>query len=577
MFAERPTRAARWLSRSIEGVCGVTPDVESSKAACQRTSKGFFKLNASVTSQGWLVAAAVCLDHCQQCERCHIVSLSLRYGDCSWFDRDACTPPLQLLPTGFRSAPAARTDRTLLPPSNTSAPRHWAGVGGRLAKLNRNEGDFLDKSQDKLIGAANKGTVAVTGVMELPLVPSPAPQLLVGLISGNPSRRAVLRSTWVGEVQRSGTARVRFVVGKEAPDGERPDVFVVGVAENQPLQGGPSGGTDGTLLTGALTWTQYAKVVAFIRYAATQPEPLIAKGDDDVFVVPQMLDTYVRLLLETSRNEGDADLVAGVFEWYSWKPATMAAKAWGQARQRSALLSDRSGSLVEARCSHYTCNCSAGGGGWLWDGWELHEAPAQDNHPARAASSACVGPQAFPKGPLKMLTAGTVRWLVGSARFVADTRYAEQLLGGTPVAEAGEWAAQLRLRRTERARRVELSEDAQMGYWLAAHPSLRYVHFSQFRAWLASRSHFSRRGLRCLLSVHQMPEDEMASVLREMQGLWAASHVLHVHTSCSARPPCDPLLTMCAHLPGQRVCRVYARLNGSVSSPSSRMLHSLTC
>lgn len=35
----------------------------------------------------WIAAAQLCLQWCLECFRCHHVSLSLEYRDCSWFQR----------------------------------------------------------------------------------------------------------------------------------------------------------------------------------------------------------------------------------------------------------------------------------------------------------------------------------------------------------------------------------------------------------------------------------------------------------------------------------------------------------
>ena len=88
--------------------------------------------------------------------------------------------------------------------------------------------------------------------------------------------------------------------------------------------------------------TTYWKLADFLTYAATQPEPMIARGDDDVLISPRMLIAHARLLLTLPQlpaaaaadtRRGDAAVrqrvpyvFAGVFEWYSWAPATLAAK-----------------------------------------------------------------------------------------------------------------------------------------------------------------------------------------------------------------------------------------------------------
>lgn len=126
---------------------------------------------------------------------------------------------------------------------------------------------------------------------------------------------------------------------------------------------------------GATSWTQFAKIVAFLRLAAQRPEPLVAKArsrldlaldlpmipsqsfsasprplstipaplrehsllraspfagqqaDDDIFVQPQLLHAHAALLLDRT-HRGAEHLVAGVFEYYSWMPQVAASSAW---------------------------------------------------------------------------------------------------------------------------------------------------------------------------------------------------------------------------------------------------------
>lgn len=96
-------------------------------------------------------------------------------------------------------------------------------------------------------------------------------------------------------------------------------------------------------------------MTGWLRWSASQPEPLIGKCDEDVLVVPPMLEAYATLLCNMSLHAGQAMLggrepaqvLAGVFEWYSWAPATLAAKVitavvgWaGRSYQRGLACSD---------------------------------------------------------------------------------------------------------------------------------------------------------------------------------------------------------------------------------------------
>jgi hypothetical protein len=61
--------------------------------------------------------------------------------------------------------------------------------------------------------------------------------------------------------------------------------------------------------------TTYWKLVAWLQYASTQPEPMIGRADDDVFISPRMLVAHTRLLLEHASHPRSPLLFAGVFEW----------------------------------------------------------------------------------------------------------------------------------------------------------------------------------------------------------------------------------------------------------------------
>ena len=100
--------------------------------------------------------------------------------------------------------------------------------------------------------------------------------------------------------------------------------------------------------------TTYWKLAAFLRYAATQPEPMVARGDDDVLISPRMLVAHAQLLLTlpggppareaesrwavaAAGGEGGVGgavrrvpyVFAGVFEWYSWRQGTLHSTGFG--------------------------------------------------------------------------------------------------------------------------------------------------------------------------------------------------------------------------------------------------------
>ena len=125
-----------------------------------------------------------------------------------------------------------------------------------------------------------------------------------------------------------------------------------------------------------------------------------------------------------------AHVYGGVFEWFSWRPASLHAVAWGRRRHHAAWAN--SPSLVNQSCGEYHCNCSPGGAGWIWDGWDIRQARRMASRAVGGAQalSVCVGPYAFPKGNFKFLSGAAVRWVVRSWRFERDVRHAARLFGG---------------------------------------------------------------------------------------------------------------------------------------------------
>ena len=125
---------------------------------------------------------------------------------------------------------------------------------------------------------------------------SASPFLLLGLVSATQSRRDALRCTWVKALMAEdmgGAARVKFVVGEGALDTARADVLAVPVAEQmlvRKLKGGARKRIRG--VSSYSTYSLYLKTIHFMRYAATQREPAVLLGDDDIFVQPHALLFY---------------------------------------------------------------------------------------------------------------------------------------------------------------------------------------------------------------------------------------------------------------------------------------------
>ena len=218
----------------------------------------------------------------------------------------------------------------------------------------------------------------------VPLPRYGAPMLLLGILSGSAPRREVLRCTWMrNPALAEGGVRILFVVGKLSAESS-PDVLPVDVKEgafmrskNDKANETRSFDPKKLIRTGSVT--TYWKLVAWLRYATTAPEPMIARADDDVFISPRMLISHARLLLK-ARGEL---VYAGVFEWYSWRTRTLMSTGFGLSAGAS-----------RTRRRKWR-NCTASGAG-------------------SAPDDPCTGPVAFAKGPLVMYSRAAVRAVVAS-------------------------------------------------------------------------------------------------------------------------------------------------------------------
>ena len=94
-------------------------------------------------------------------------------------------------------------------------------------------------------------------------------------------------------------------------------LFVVGEAEAEAAADLLKvAATDGGHARGARTRkgskSAYLKLSYFLRYAATQPEPVVGRADDDSFVSLAAVQAYAAVLRKASTS-----FYAGVFEWYN--------------------------------------------------------------------------------------------------------------------------------------------------------------------------------------------------------------------------------------------------------------------
>ena len=232
-----------------------------------------------------------------------------------------------------------------------------------------------------------------------------------------------------------------------------------------------------------------------------QPEPLVALADDDVLISIRMLAEVARLLVSelhghdgqrTARQSGDASedlhLYVGRMEWYSWHDRTLVSSGWSG-----------TGLAKAVRLAQETWrNCSPTGAGWTWTGWAFQDASADAAVATDASRDSCVGPLAFAKGPLTIVSRAAARWLVEQPSFVRDVAVSEAMTSPTWREGVREHPSLL----TEPGSRAVL-EDVQIGYWLVRDPQLRVV---------------------------QLPSDMWADGLRQVRvGLIACS----IPTACS--------------------------------------------
>ena len=87
-----------WLKVTHLGYCGRT---HADTGCNPRSRRGSWTLQQRDTLS-WHTAAHACLALCSSCKRCHHISVSLNFHDCSWFE--TC-PEQHVDVNGFRSGP----------------------------------------------------------------------------------------------------------------------------------------------------------------------------------------------------------------------------------------------------------------------------------------------------------------------------------------------------------------------------------------------------------------------------------------------------------------------------------------
>ena len=330
------------------------------------------------------------------------------------------------------------------------------------------------------------------------------PLLLLGIMSGNSARRRMLRCHWLRAPRRIlARMRVRFVVGLthvtlRSEWEEEPESWElrVNVSEGVRLWRRPDLRRH-QAFTG--TFSTYFKQAAFLRFAATQPEPMVGRADDDAFISPHMLLAYATLL-----NRMPYAAYAGVFEWISWRPLRLEATgfSYGLAEARG-----------RAKAPHRNCS---------------RQAPAADSS---AYGSACMGPFGYAKGPLLLVNAQALQWLVRAPVFLRDLQRAKDMAEGRLPTRKG-----------------RIDDDINVGFWMAHMPNLRVV---RLRRVVWKDTWRGGADVTKILAAHKAPwvhHDELHNVT---SSIWQSAATLGVDAFCNSDvPPCKS----CAHAPSQRPC-----------------------
>ncbi len=269
--------------------------------------------------------------------------------------------------------------------------------------------------------------------------------VLLGIMSGGARRRALARCIfgrmdWPARMLSASLAPVRivFIVGENGEHvAASSDVLHVPVKELGVVTSSFSTtGTTAVLL----------KLVHFFRFAATQPEQVVAFADDDTFVALPRLHAVAAELQQHHRR-----FYAGAFEWYNYIPSTFRATGWGSGPQQASYDGQR------------FANCTRDG----------------------RSESGCIGPLSFAKGYFVMLDRVLVQELVSSARVRADFERASAL----GIA------------------RHSIHHDVQLGLWVTTlAPELVYVSINELglhdrRGW----GRYTTLPSEPLLVAHRLP------------------------------------------------------------------------
>ena len=628
-----------WLQSSVEGHCGITDVAfgGADVASCTQDSMGSWALSSlgldvrkvtlggASTNELWRDAASLCIRQCKSCQNCRHLSLSLVHDDCSWYA--TCTS-IATTPRHFRSGRAEVVPEIVGATPFVSHARQQAEEDGKWRVPYADVLITPNMAASDLDTLAGRGTRSYAARRKESMPPPPtaaaaatmatraaaskndssanASLVLLAIFSGSALRRQVVRCTWAAELSAhsANAVRLRFVVGvgnesmssahggaaaRGMPYGahEVGDELRLRITEGQPATrndphnpkrpkrsrrtsgGGLQETRQEPVLHGSIT--KQLKLVGLLRWFvhASPPEHLLGMADDDVFISVHSLVAHARLLASAMRDDPAwRHVYAGRLEWYSWHTRTLIASGWSE------------GSLSRAlrHAQEPWRNCSPSGGGWVSTGWGLREASAAEaatellRDPRR---DECVGPLAFAKGPLLLVSSAAVGWIVRSDHFSRDEATSLQL--ATPEGLGGSVGEHPMLLLEIGAR--DTLEDVQLGYWLASHPTLRLVHMPWHDVWAEGLGQV--RNLGRLLVAHQVPWERLAWLTRHSKRLWASAlssrrgglRVREGYACFGA--PCSR--GTCAHASGQRVCALTVELARTHSAGATRGAPAAAC
>ena len=299
--------------------------------------------------------------------------------------------------------------------------------------------------------------------------------VLLGILSGNSTRRAVSRCTIIAgwrnnakSAQERDSLHIVFVVGSHIGSKEiEHDVLYVPVVEKASVQQISS--TYGSTAV-------VEKVFMFLMHALSRPRisDFVAIADDDSFLNLPLLHKVSTRLNYWSGATHRRHIYAGASKWYNLWPERLDSVGWGSGPQGASYAGRR----------HGNCTIDGSRPAWRNNQWW----------------GSCIGPFNFMAGPLVLLSSEAVR----------------QLARGEAMR-----TALMRAKSEGKAWRHNVKHDVILGHWLTAVRNLTYVNFGggMMRDDHTSRTSntYRQTDVSDLLSGHQLAHSCWADVDRAIR------------------------------------------------------------